>query len=189
MFRFIYQSATAARLVASIICLVLIALIFSHTSGIYWQVIGWEGEVKLLDMEFFHFYGAEYADAFLDGMTVGRQALYLGFYLLAMCFAVAYFFVFSFAIALIYRKVARGGRQPYWLIAVPFTAALFDLTENGLISTMVVLPQTRIVSVPELTSIASMVKCTAQGAVALVILAGIAMLVLRRFSDRTPATA
>jgi len=189
MFRFIYQSATAARLAASIICMVLIALIFSHTSGIYWQVIGWEGEVRLLDLEFFHFYGAEYADTFLDAMTAGRYGPYLGFYVLDLFFAMAYFFMFSFAIALIYRRVARGGRQPYWLIAIPFTAALFDLTENGLISTMVVLPQTRIISVPELTSIASMVKWTAQGAVALVILAGIAMLVLRRFSDRAPATA
>ena len=189
MFRFVYESASAARLALSVACLVLIVLIFSHTSGIYWQVIGWEGETKLLDVEFFHFYGAEYADTFLDAMTAGRYSPYLGFYVLDLFFAVAYFFVFSFAIALIYRRVARGGKQPYWLIAVPFTAALVDLTENGLISTMVVLPQTRIVSVPELTSVASMVKWTAHGTVVLIILAGIVMLALRRFSSRAPATA
>ncbi len=189
MFRFVYESASAARLVVSVACLVLIALIFSHTSGIYWQVIGWEGEIKLLDMEFFHFYGAEYADTFLDAMTAGRYSPYLGFYVLDLFFAVTYFFVLSFVIALVYRRVLGGGNQPYWLIAVPLAAALFDLTENVLISVMVVLPQTRIVSVPELTSVASMVKWTAHGTVVLVILAGIVMLAQRRFSGRAPATA
>ena len=189
MFRFVYESASAARLAVSVACLVLIVLIFSHTSGIYWQVIGWEGEIKLLDMEFFHFYGAEYADTFLDAMTAGRYSPYLGFYVLDLFFAVTYFFVLSFVIALIYRGITGSAHQPYWLIAVPFTAALVDLTENGLISTIVVLPETRIISVLELTSIASMVKWTAHGTVVLVILAGIVMLAQRRFSGRAAATA
>jgi hypothetical protein len=183
MFKLVFERANVRALLIAAACFVVILLVFSPDFGLYWGLVGWQGDVVLLDMEFFNFYGVEHADAVLDRMAAGRYCPYLGFYLLDTAFLVAYFFMLSFSIALIYKRIPAGRFRRHLLLIAPFATALCDFLENLLIVLMVLVPQVREMGAAQATSLVMNVKWIALAVTAAIIVAGLAWSIFRRFSS------
>ena len=183
MFGWITEKASLVGLVVAVVCAVAIVICFAPGPGLYWKLIGYEGMPQMLDMEFLHIYGPEHADELLTKYAGGRETQYSGFYLLDALFPIAYFFALSSAVALLYRSAEK--RMSPWLLAAPLITALCDLGENAFFVTMVFLPGARIMPVAETAAILTQVKFAAFILSALLILAGLVLLIWRRISHHS----
>ena len=183
MFGWITAKASARGLAIAAVCMAAIIVCFSPDIGLYWKLVGYEGVPELLDMEMLRFYGPEHARELLAANADGREAQYSGFYVLDLLFPIAYYFVFSYAVALLYRSPQK--RMTPWLLVPPLVIALCDLSENALFVTMVFLPGARVTPVAETASILTQVKFAAMLITVLLIVSGLAVLLWRRFGPES----